>query len=767
MGNRIKNGLVRFAVTKYKLCIFITLVLFVAGLPFLGNIKQDFSAKVWFRANDKNIQTLELFEKTFGNDEVVNMIIESEDDIFNPEFITLLGELTEQMWLVPEVIRVQSLTNFYWSRAEEDEIITEEFVDLERINEPGYMSELRERSLSHAVVPNYFISKNGKSAAIFGFIAHNPNTPPDYTKITKAVEKLSSKYSANVKLKFHHLGQPPLSHEFQDVSFSDLGTMAPLLMLLVVIYLTYCFRTFVGVAIPTVIIVLSLVSNLSLIGLFGFSINSLTFVLPSVLIAISIADSVHLITTFYEEFSKTGNKIQSCTISLSKNIWPIFLTSISTMIGFFSLTTSEIKPVADLGFLAGIGTFQAMIFSYLIVIPFLIIFNNEKSHDKLSSKLLPEPSVRSYLSFIEKYRKSVIAISFGIASIFIWLAFQNEIDSNPYKYFTEDSKISVSNQFVLDNYGGVGGPELIVDSGEKDGIKSPEFLKKVDKFQEWLESHDDINKVVSIINIVKEMNKSLNQGLEEHHIIPDNRELIAQELFLYTMSLPVGEDLNNRMDLEQRRLRMSILWSKQSSKRSLLGVEAYEKKAKELGLNVVTTGKPILFHRMNAYVVYTFFTSIAMALTLITLILIFIFKDIKLGLLSIIPNFVPVLFGAGALTILNKPIDIGCAIVASVTLGIAVDDTIHFLSHYSQLARKGVDKFEAMVKVFTSTGLALIVTTTILVSCFGLFMFANLMPNVNFGILCALVLTIALVCDLVLLPAIIFCFKSKQTTQSS
>ena len=125
MLNNFKNSLVEFAVVKYKLCLLLAVILFISGLPFLGNIKLDFSAKVWFRAHDHNIKTLELFEKTFGNDEVVNLIVESEEGVFNPDFITMLGKITEEMWLVPEVIRAQSLTNFYWSYAEEDDLVTE------------------------------------------------------------------------------------------------------------------------------------------------------------------------------------------------------------------------------------------------------------------------------------------------------------------------------------------------------------------------------------------------------------------------------------------------------------------------------------------------------------------------------------------------------------------------------------------------------------------------------------------------------------------
>ncbi|OUR97087.1 hypothetical protein A9Q84_12205 [Halobacteriovorax marinus] len=759
MYKKIKTALVNFAVSHYIMCLFIAAGIFLGALPFLSGIDQDFSAKTWFRAEDSNIQTLELFEKTFGSDEVATLVIEADEDVFNPRTMKIIKDLTESLWQAPEVIRVQSITNFYWTRAIDDEILTEEFLLEDELDNQQYLDNKRTDALNHRVIPNYLVSKNTKSAVIYAYIAHNPDKQPDYANITRGMKEIAKKYQEEPGIKFHFMGQPPLSSRFQKVSFDDLFTMSPLLMLLVILYLIFCFRTFIGVAIPTLIIILSLVTTAALLGVFGLTINSLTFVLPSVLIAISIADSVHIMATFYDEFSKTGDKVHACRFALSKNLWPIALTTFSTMIGFFSLTTSEIKPVAELGLLAGIGTMLALVFSYLTVIPLLMIFNNEKSHKNLNSKMLPEISVRKYLSFIERNRIIIIVTSFFTTALFVYLAILCEIDSNPYKYFDAKDPITKGNTYLIENYGGVFGPEVIIDSGEEGGIKSPDFLYKVEAFQKWLSDQSYVNNSVSIINILKEMNQSLNQGKKEFYSIPKNKELVAQELFLYTMSLPAGMDLNNRMDLAQSKLRLSILWSLQSSKDSLLAVKSYEEKAKELGLNITTTGKPILFHRMNSYVVFTFFTSIALALFIITIIMILIFKNVKLGLLSIIPNFVPIIFGAGLLKILDKPIDIGCAIVASVTLGIAVDDTIHFLTHYNTLKKLGVSRFEAMVKVFTTTGLALIVTTVILVSCFGLFMFASLMPNINFGILCALVLSIALICDLVLLPAIIFCYK--------
>ncbi|MDD0853446.1 MMPL family transporter [Halobacteriovorax sp. GB3] len=745
---------------KTHLAIGLFLILMLS--PFLFQIEFDFGAKVWFRQSDPYIVSLNEFEKNFGNDESLVVALQTESNIFNPKTLQLLNDVTEKMWEIPSVIRVESLTNYHWTQAEGDDIMTEPFIPLDTLDDREILLSREKQARDHDVISRMYVSKDFKSAIVYGRLAYVPGEETDFNKVYEGALKALKEFENNEGVKIHLLGQPSVSHHFQALSFGDIQQMVPILLLLILFYLLFCFRSFNGIFIPFCIIGASLSFTGGLIGLLGLKVNTLTFILPSVLIAISIADSVHILASFYKNRTEGMELEEACTMSLVKNIWPITLTSLSTAIGFFSLMNSEIVPVKDVGLLAGIGTICALFFSYFYAVPILYLTKDSARESVLDKNLLSKDKIARYLRFIYKIRYLVIGLSYLITCGAFYLALQNEVNSNPYDYFRDDDPITHSNQFVLSNFGGSGGPELIFDSSSLEGVKEPEFLKKIEAFQQWVESENYVNKAVSVVDILKEVNQSLNGGEEAHYKISDQKDVIAQELFLYTMSLPQGMDINNRIDLKNRLLRMSLIWDLQSSKESLEKVEVIEKKAKEMDMKMEVTGKPVLFHRMNSYVVDTFFKSMGMALLFITVLLMIIFRSFSTGLLSLIPNFVPIIIGGGLLTILNKPIDVGCALVASVTLGIAVDDTIHFLSHYKDLKSRGMDCFSALVNVFYTTGFALIVTTVILVSGFGIFMFAHLVPNINFGILCALVLTIALVCDLVVLPALILAFTKEK-----
>jgi predicted RND superfamily exporter protein len=251
------------------------------------------------------------------------------------------------------------------------------------------------------------------------------------------------------------------------------------------------------------------------------------------------------------------------------------------------------------------------------------------------------------------------------------------------------------------------------------------------------------------------MNRSLHGGDQNFYKLPQTRKEIAQQLFLYTMSLPQGMDLNNRMTLDKSSMRMSVLWDLQDSNGSLKMIDKIEKKATSLGLDSYVTGKLPIYQKLEGYLVTSFFTSISVALFLVGLLLIFIFKSVKLGLLSLIPNIYPLVCGAGVIKLMEKDIDIGTALVTSVCLGIAVDDTIHFLIDFNRKMKKSGDLKLSLAQVFTFTGPALIFTTIILAAGFGVFAFADFAMNYNFGVLSAAVFVSALVIDLVLLPSIL------------
>ena len=439
---------------------------------------------------------------------------------------------------VPDLIRVDSLVNQNLTVSEDDDISTEEFLPLEEIDNPEFVEKRKANFQNHRVLPGVFLTRDYKSAAIYGRVVQKPEGEVDFDAIFDGLTKFGKKFLEPAEIEYHLLGAPSLNVTFKRTSFIDLKTINPILVVLVIIYLIFCFKNFWGVFLPLTIIGTTLVFMTGLIGFLQIKMNSLTFILPGIIIAIAIADSVHLLSTYFDLYAEGNDLKTSLRGALEKNFSPIFLTSISTAIGFFSLTTSDVRPVAEMGFLAGIATIMAFVFSLLFIPSILTLFKVGSNKAQKGGRTIKKLTARRYIKFLDRWHLSIVVIFVLVSGFFSWMAYNNEVNSNPYEYFNDEIPISIGNQFTLKTFGGVGGPELVIDSGKENGITDPEFLKRVDKFQEWLNQRPYINRVISVTDIVKEVNQSLHGGREEEYRIPDTKEMIAQELFLYTMGLP-------------------------------------------------------------------------------------------------------------------------------------------------------------------------------------------------------------------------------------
>jgi predicted RND superfamily exporter protein len=736
--------------------IYLSILLILLSLPGFWRIETAFGPKIWFSGDDINIKNLDLFEGQFGSDESVIIGMKSSQDLFSQEEIKVLFEITDRLWQVKDIVRVDSLANYHWSQALGDEIVTEPFLSLDNLSDEVLVQK-KLAALKHRTIPNYLLDSTGQTAILYAHLIHRPDQESDSKVINQQINDLLSQYQTAGRT-FYVTGQPTLNYRYQINSNHDIATLTPFMFALIFFYLIFSFRQLSGVLIPLTIILSTLVVVIGLTGYLNIKVNSLTMILPSIIIAVGIADSVHLMNSFYILFRRYGDKQRACQEAMIKNFWPVFLTSFSTAIGFFSLVPSDIVPIKTMGLLAGIGTMIAYYFSMALVMPLVLVLSIKRPSKLVTEIALPKHRINKYLLFLDNHNGKVILCFVFCSIIALWLGLKNEINANPYAFFKKNDPISIANDFFQTTLGGATGPELMIDSEQSDGIKDPVFLQKVDQFQNWMKSLPYVNTSISIIDILKEVNQSLNRGDADFYVLADQQSAIAEQLFLYTMGLPEGMDLNNRVDLENRLLRVSLLWTLQDSKTSLQAIGDIEKKSQELGLKTLVTGKSALFQRMNDYVIQTFFSSIGFALLLISVMMIYMCKNLKIGFISLIPNVIPLMFGAGLLYLKGQTIDVGCAIVASVTLGIAVDDTIHLLLNYSTARKSGLDSFEALLEVLSNTGLALILTTVILVTGFGVFIFASLIPNINFGLLSAQVLSMALVCDLVLLPALLLRF---------
>lgn len=760
------SKLSRNIVNHPKKHILWVVLLFLSFLPGLLSFEEKYDVRIWFRDSDEHIKTLNQFERQFGNDENIVIALRSEQGIFTKDSLEMIHEITEKLWLVPEVLRVDSLTNYQITRVEQDDLYVEDFL-YDDVNWTEVDLEAKkEEALSHRVIPHYLVSEDGLNAMIFARLVPTLDGSPNYANIVNASREIIASYEDRPGYEFHLIGEAAVNDAFREVSNHDTAFILPLLILLIVIYLLFAFRSVVAVTLPLIVTTMALLMSFGLCFMVGYSYNQILSILPAIVIAISIADSVHIIVTFFQYLGKGKTAKEATLVSLEKNLIPTILTTLSTMIGFLGLTVTELLPIRELGVLSAAGALFAWIATLFLVAPILSLSHFKVPEHFKKMKDIQSASVFAtrYIETIKKFKWPIVSFFTIIILVSAYLTSLVRINSNPYDYFTDNIEIRHANKFIENTFGGNSGPELLIESGSPDGVKNVEFLKKVEKLKDWINSRDYVNKTIDIVDVIKEMNQNMNQGDPEFYKLPESQKHVAEYLFLYSMSLPQGMDMTNRVSLDYEAMRISVLWSIFDTRGWLKHVAEIEEKADELNLSVKSTGKFLLFQRMTDYVVMTFFQSVIMALFFVAILMTILFRSLKLGLLSLVPNILPLFFGGAFMYLMDIDLNIGSAIVASVCLGIAVDDTIHFLSHYYKQRALGLSRVDAMSNIMTYTGSALLFTTTILVSGFSLYLLADFIPSVNFGQLCAVVLTGALAVDLIYLPALLFCFqKEKQS----
>ncbi len=739
-----------------KKCLFASFIFLLVSGYGITLIKANFSVKLWLHKEDQRMKNLDTHEARFGSSETMDIIIETDDSIFKKQNIELIQELTEEMWNIKDVVRVESISNFNSIETEQDDIIILPFLDEDVELTRSTLKQKRNQALKDNQVLNNFTSSSTKIAYIRTFLRTYKENPP-YNEIVTQVEELLKKYE-RPGIKYHLSGIAKINDALREAGNRDMMLVFPIVCVLLILILSWFFKSFLAVVIPFSLVILSIISTFGYEGYAGLLFNNVISAVPAVLIAIGLADSIHILIAYRHNILSLGqDRRQAAKNSLIKNFIPTVLTTITTTIGFLSLALTELQPIKDMGLMCAVGTCVAWFYTYFFIGPVLrhVQFKQKNEVEKISE-------LGSFYNFSFKYRY-FISFTFPIVAILsIYLGSKNIINSDPIDYFDDSTSIRKSFRLLDREFGGSRAVEFVLDSGSKDGIKDPIFMKNSEKFVDWVKSQDFVIRTTSVVDILKKMNKTLHRGSEEYNTIASSKRAIADQLFLYTLGLPEGMDLKNQVSLDNRYFRLIILWNLKDTTTAVKQSDKFVEKARELGLTVFEGGQSPIYNRVNKLVVDTFFKSISLSLPMIFLILLFVFRDLKLALLSLIPNVFPLAMASGIMYLSGDTVDVGNVIVFSVCLGIAVDDTIHFLANYKLKRNAGILTTDALRSTLSQTGKALILTTVLLAIAFGMFIIGEFVPNQKFGIYCSIILVLALLSDLIILPAILFITDKEQ-----
>jgi len=747
------------------LIVLITIVL--VALTTLGfPLKFDTDYRVFFSDDNPQLRAFEDLQNTYTkNDNVIIVVAPKNGQVFTNKTLDAVEWLTEQAWQIPYSIRVDSISNFQHTYAEEDDLIVGDLIEASTSLSETDIARAKQIALAEPQLINKLISPTAHVTAV-NIIVELPgkNTAAEVPEIAKFVRELTDKLrTRNPQIDVYLTGMVIMNNSFPEASKSDMRNLLPAMYLVILGMLWLLLRGFSGTVSTFLVISFSIISAMGLAGLFGIALTGPSASAPTMILTLAVADSVHFLVSLRHEMRVNGrDKHEAIIESLRINFQPIFLTSLTTAIGFLSMNFGDVPPFGDLGNIVAMGVSIAFILSVLFL-PALMAILPVRIKPQTTQTLHPMDSLGE---FVVRRRQGLM---WGMAAIIILLVSflpRNELNDVFVEYFDESFDFRRATDFVTENLTGLYDNHYSLSAGESGGISNPEFLQKVDDFAEWYRQQPDVIHVNTITDTFKRLNKNLHGDNPEYYRLPQQRDLAAQYLLLYEMSLPYGLDLNNQINIDKSATRVSIIMNTISTNEVL----ALEQRAQDWlknnglpGMQVPGASTTIMFANIGERNIKGMLLGATIALILISLVLIIALRSLKFGLISLIPNLVPTAMAFGLWGMLVGQVGMGLSVVAGLTIGIVVDDTIHYLSKYLRARReKGLAPEEAVRYAFRSVGLALWVTSVVLIAGFLILSQSHFVINSNMGIMTAITIFLALMADFLFLPPLLMKLEEKK-----
>jgi hypothetical protein len=723
------------------------------------HIKFNNDYQYFFREDNPQLRAYEDLQATYTkNDSTLIVIAPKSGKVFTPEILALVGEITERGWQLPYATRADSITNFQYSRAAEDDLSVGDLVDLEREYTANELDELQAIALAEPLLRRRLISDDADVAAIF--VRHSlPRKKKNAaTEIALAARELAAEMQNKYAEHSVYLtGSVMLTHSFFEASVQDLSTLMPIMYLILLITVVLFLRSFWGMVITLVVIGLSTSTAMGMAGWLGIPITSPSSSAPTMIMTLAVADSIHLLVTFFQRRYKGAGKKEAMTESLRINLSPVFLTSLTTVIGLLALNLSDVRPFNDLGNIAAIGVTAAFVYT-LVVLPPLVAILPIKVGSKPSGEGSLAPVV-TLGEFVIAKRKALLWAAVGILAFFSLAVTRNELNDDFVEYFDESFAFRTDTDFASENLTGMYTMEFSLDSGEEGGIADPDFIESIDAFAEWLREQPNVHHVSTLSDTFKRLNKNMHGDDPEWYVLPKERNLAAQYLLLYEMSLPFGLDLNDTINIDKSSTRLVATLDNVSAVRQRelqAQSEAWLRENTPEAMWTVPASRNLMFAHISERNIRSSLISTFVALLLISLTLTIAFRSLRFGAVSLLPNLAPLVTSLGVWGMIVGQINIGNAIVGTMALGVIVDDTVHFLSKYLRAERElGLSAQEAVRYSFATVGSALVATSVILVAGFLVLSLSPFGINAGIGLLASIILASALIGALVFFPPLL------------
>ena len=758
----------------------IAVALVLVGIAASGTLFLEFSAdhRIYFSKDNPQLLEYEAMENTYGKGGNVFFAIVPEDrDATSALALEATAWLTEQAWQIPHSTRVDSITNFQHTTAEGDDILVRDLVDEDALGDAGERSRIRAVALAEPRLAARLLARDGG----VGGINVSVQLPEELESIEgPRVAEYARGLANEVRERFPGIdvrltGLVIFNQTFMEVSLKDLKALVPASFVAMTLMLMLLTRGFSGTFAIMLVVALSVMTSVGIGGWVGLPMTAPSAIAPIVVLTVAIANCVHVYSTLVHgmqaDASRTladrgsgallrrtrtgGLKRDAIVESVRVNLHPVFLASLTTTLGFLSMNFSEAPPFRQLGTFVAFGVGAAFVLSVtflpalLSLLPIRVRATGHR-HDA-AMVALGEFVVR---------RRSVLLWGGGLIAVALVASIpRNELNDVFLHYFDESIEFRRDADFTIRNLTGLYAMEYSLGSGEPGGISDPAYLSDVAAFAEWYRAQPETIHVDVITDTFRQLNMSMHGDDPAEYRLPASRELAAQYLLLYEMSLPYGLDLNNQIDVAKSATRMVVATKTLSSNEVL----ALDRRALQWladhAPNIArpeSSGTTLMFAYLGRRNIISMLVGTTIALVGISFVLILALRSLRLGLTSLVPNLIPGALGFGIWGLAVGEVGLSLSVVTTMTLGIVVDDTVHFLSKYRRARRElGCASPDAVRVAFRTVGRALFTTSAVLVAGFIVVSLSSFELNAGMGKLTALVIALALLADFFLLPPLL------------
>jgi len=799
-------------VLKYRWLIIIScLILVFLSATGMKNLAMSTNYRVFFSEDNPQLLAFDALENTYTkNDNVMFVLTPKTGDVFTRDALQAVEALTSKAWQLPFSIRVDSISNFQHTEAEEDDLVVRDLYENAQQLTDQQLAKIRRVALAEPMLLKRLIAADSRVTGINATIQlPGKNEMTEVPEVVAAARQMADEIrSAYPDMEVRLTGMVLMNNAFSEASIGDMQSLVPMSFLLMMIFLAVLLRDFQrglpvfmmvagalvgigalvsmgGLPMPAIaallltgfgillwsfpatistllVIMLSIVTAMGIGGHIGFPITPPSASSPTIILTVAIANSVHILITLLFEMHHGKDKRAAISESLRINLQPVFLASVTTAIGFLSMNFSEVPPFKHLGNFVAFGVVASFILS-VSFLPALMSLLPIKVRQIEQGK----DSLMIHLGdFVVAQRNRLLLGMTALVIALVLFIPRNELNDVFVHYFDETVAFRADTDYTTDHLTGTYTADYSLASGDSGGINNPQFLREVAAFSEWWRQQPETMHVNVFTDTMKRLNMNMHGDDPAFYRLPEERNLAAQYLLLYEMSLPYGLDLNNQISVDKSETRMTASLLSLSSKEMLaLDDRAQDWLAENTQIikQSLGSGPSLMFAHIGQRNIISMLGGTTIALIMISMILIFALRSLKVGLVSMLPNLVPAAMGFGLWGILVGEVGLALSIVTGMTLGIVVDDTVHFLSKYLRARReRGASSEDAVRYAFTHVGRALITTSIVLVAGFIVLAFSTFKLNSGMGMLTAIVIVFALLADFLLLPPLLMKLQGKK-----